>query len=303
MQDIKIASVEELLANLEKINSQFGKGKNSFIFRGQQNSSYTLLPGIYREFAEPQKSRLIAGGSIEGKVYRSSENEILTHFKKEACSVINSVPLNDDFTWLQYAQHYGVPTRLLDFTGNPLIALYFCCRGEMQCDGAVWVLNYINYRRWMLKAPFCKQFGEELTGESIRDSIIRNLKGRAVKDSDRIEMERPWLFVPAYIDLRMRAQDSRFLLWGTDERPLEKMISKDEEMNLDPQGISYGIADDTRFLSKIIIPGSCKHDILKKLDMLGVNEKTAFPGLDGIGKYIERFYRKHPDDVLEYMGF
>lgn len=262
-----------------------------------------MLPGIYREFAEPQKSRLIARGSIEGQIYRSSENEILAHFKKEACSVINSVPLNDDFTWLQYAQHYGVPTRLLDFTGNPLIALYFCCSGETESDGAVWVLHYSNYRRWMLKAPFCKQFGQELTGESVRDSIMKNIKGRDTEEPNGMKMERPWLFVPAYIDQRMRAQDSRFLLWGSDERPLEEMISKDEEMNLDPQGMVHGIVDDTRFLSKMLIPGSCKHDILKELDMMGVNEKTVFPGLDGIGKYIERFYRKHPDDILEYTGF
>jgi hypothetical protein len=138
VQTFEAKTVADMLSILKKLQFQFGcspKG-SGFLFRGNQDVSYSLLPGIYRCFSEKQHARLI-DGSIEGKVYQANENEILAHFRKEAGGILNFVAQSDDFTWLQYAQHYGVSTRLLDFSANPLVALYFCCHGEKPCDGAV----------------------------------------------------------------------------------------------------------------------------------------------------------------------
>jgi len=302
MQNIEIGTVSEMLSVLERLQFQFShsaKG-NSFVFRGHQNASYSLIPGVYRHFKETQHARLM-DASYNGLIYSANENEMLEHFKKEAGGILCSVTQSDDFTWLQYAQHYGVPTRLLDFTANPLVALYFCCQNEQPCDGAVWVLNSHTYLRWMNKDSFCAVYGEELTRENIYKAIIRNMIGYVDDDPERVEMMRPVQFIPAYIDQRMAAQSSRFLLWGADKRPLEEMITASEEMNLSSDGIACRIADDTRFLSKLIIPNLCKHDILRALELLGISEKTVFPGLDGIGRYIEQYYRNNPDDIGRFL--
>lgn len=302
MQSIKVKSMGEMLLALGKLQFQFGhspKG-SGFLFRGHQDSSYALLPGLYRQFSKDQQARL-AHGSISGKVYTANENEILAHFRKEASGILSFVDQNDDFTWLQYAQHYGVPTRLLDFSSNPLVALYFCCKGEKACDGAIWVLNSYAYQRWMFKDAFCTENEPEITTTMIQQSIIKSMNGYIDYGAERVEMRRPLLFVPAYIDQRMSAQSSRFLLWGADERPLDMQISSREEMNLSSEGIAFSIVDDTRFLSKIIIPDLCKHDILRSLELMNVAEKTVFPGLDGIGRYIEQYYRNNPDDSCRFL--
>lgn len=298
MKTIEIKTVNEMLSAIKRLQFQFGHSArgDGFIFRGNKDASYGLLPGIYRQFKEVQHARLV-DGSIDGPIYPADENEILAHFKKESGGILHFIAQSDDFTWLQYAQHFGVPTRLLDFTSNPLVALYFCCKDEKQCDGAVWVLNSHTYQRWMFKDPFCSFNEPDTTTETIHKAIIQSMKGYADDDPERVQMKRPLLFVPAYIDQRMAAQSSRFLLWGSDKRQLEEMITASEEMNLSSDGGAYKIADDTRFLSKFIIPDLCKHDILRTLELLDISEKTVFPGLDGIGRYIEHFYHNNPDDA------
>lgn len=78
MQTFEAKTVTDMLSILEKLQFQFGcspKG-SGFLFRGNQDVLYSLLPGIYRSFSEKQNERL-ADGSIEGKVYQANENEIL----------------------------------------------------------------------------------------------------------------------------------------------------------------------------------------------------------------------------------
>lgn len=153
----------------------------------------------------------------------------------------------------------------------------------------------------MVKDSYCKIYNPEGTREDIQKSIIRNMKGYDDDTHEHTKMKRPFLFIPAYIDQRMAAQSSRFLLWGADKRPLEEMISTEEEMNLSNDGVAYDIADDTRFLSKLIVPDLCKHDMLRELELMGISERTVFPGLDGIGKYIEQYYRYNIDNGCRFF--
>lgn len=302
MQVVEVKSVNDMFSTLNDLQFKYGQNSkgSGFIFRGNQDASYELLPGFYRKFKKRQNARLMSG-SIDGEIYSANENEILAHFRKEASGFLTSVSQDDDFTWLQYAQHYGVPTRLLDFTANPLVALYFCCKGEKDCDGAVWILNSYTYLRWMYKDDFCTANKSELSETKIQRSIIESMKSRIDYGIEDVVMQRPLLFIPAYIDQRMSAQASRFLLWGADRRPLEVQVSTGEVMDLSNRGVATRIADDTRCLCKITVPDLCKHDILRSLNLMNINEKTVFPGLDGIGRYIECYYHRNPDDECRHF--
>lgn len=299
---IKIHSVSELLQALKLYQYQFRQTYRGtgFIFRGMSNVSWPLLPGVFREYSEPQKSS-VEGATYSGRIYLTNENEILAHFKKEAIGFLPHISLNDDFLWIQYAQHFGIPTRLLDFSANPLVALYFCCKSESKEDGAVWVINTAPFQNWSQDEFFCWELGPDCTREAMISSIMNSMKGYSVVDEECLEKFRPVLFTPAFIDQRMSAQSSRFLLWGKDEKPLEKMIDNANMMSLSPDGVALNIANDQRFLANIIVPSEDKHSIMRELDLVGVNEKTVFPGLDGIGRYVERYYKNDADDILDFF--
>lgn len=289
-------NLTEYLGTIDKYREQFGLSlkNDDFIFRGMSDSKYPLIPGILRQLEEPKKSEHM-DVKITGDVYRYLDNEIeiISHFKKEACAISELNYFDDTFAWIQHAQHYGVPTRLLDFSANSLVALFFCCNGEKNTTGVVWILNQSTYMNWMREDDFVKTDNSR-TG--MINSVMNYIEADRDDRKDIPHMSRPVFFIPHYIDTRMSQQESRFLLWGINFNPLEKMIGKDNVMNLSPDGHAYKIAKDKRFLGKILIPPEDKHRILQELDYVGISERTIYPGLDGIGKYINRYYTRTPED-------
>lgn len=118
IKDITIRNLEEFLS------IQYGLPETDF-FRGQSSSEYKLIPSIGRLFKEGQEKVLI-----------QYEREIFEDFKRKFSLFTDARPKNDkEFLFL--AQHYGLPTRLLDWTYNPLIALYFACCSNFDKDGVV----------------------------------------------------------------------------------------------------------------------------------------------------------------------
>jgi len=94
---------------------------SGFVFRGHANAQWALLPAIDR----------LADA-------RESEHELLERFKEEARSLIKDEP-DTDWDWLALAHHHGLPTRLLDWTRNPLVALFFAQIDELaDTESAVW---------------------------------------------------------------------------------------------------------------------------------------------------------------------
>lgn len=68
----------------------------------------------------------------------------------------------------------------------------------------------------------------------------------------------------------------------------------DTGMNIEEENV-------LRFLGKMIVPAECKKGIIKELDLLNINERSIFPGLDGIGRYLNKYYENNFDDCYEYL--
>ena len=288
MTEKTVSSVSEYLGIIETLKKYYpakmiGNDPVSthFLFRGLANQSYQLLPGIFRT-----QTDTVETFEITNKKYLSwcSEKGILQAFIQEASALL-SIPSGNLAQWAEYAQHYGVPTRFLDWSKNPLVALYFCCRDRNTEDGAIWLLHAPNYSRYI-----SKKMGEQNDlGFKTPHMVIQEL----IDGYSHYEF--PILYTPYYVDARMSAQSSYFMIWGTQEKPLEEMMASDDlKMRLPDRSQgeqSYGEHEASAFMFRFHISKWDKQSMLHELDTVGINEKALFPGLDGIGRYIERTYR------------
>lgn len=264
-----------------------------FVFRGIGEKSYPLLPNILRS----HKTNF-GGKEISNQRYTAwaTESSILKNFIAEASGIVNSIPSTDLYRWAEYAQHFGAPTRFLDWTGNPLVALFFACCAQSEENPAVWILHMSNYIRFSDKKNIEKL--DKDTIKTMKRSEIFNqmLAGKPI-------FEYPTLYKPHYVDTRMSAQSSYFMVWGSKCEALEEMFLEENYMqlsNIDSNGArTFGRMQEQGIILKLEICNDRKQEILRTLDIMGINEKTLFPGLDGIGKYIERKYRFDYDEAVE----
>ncbi|NYH22884.1 FRG domain-containing protein [Paraburkholderia bryophila] len=116
----ELCSFEDVRAVLKDISLDDGH-----YFRGERRNDYSLIPKIGRLTSEPKEAepgKLIL--DLRYPVTVVDEREAFRRFKAAARPHLISPP-SDDWDWLALAQHHGLPTRLLDWTTNPLVALYF----------------------------------------------------------------------------------------------------------------------------------------------------------------------------------
>jgi hypothetical protein len=115
------SDLQELLAAVEKY-----EGKGQRLFRGQPRD-FPLLPKIAR--ADPCKAT------------EEMEREMLAEFRRRSTLFIRPEQVSDEWELMVYAQHHGMATRLLDWTTNPMAALWFACSETPDSDGYVFLLN------------------------------------------------------------------------------------------------------------------------------------------------------------------
>lgn len=110
--------------------------KGRWVFRGVGCASYDLVPKIGRPGIETEHER-----------------RIFDHFVREATAYVGAVP-SSNWELLALAQHHGLPTRLLDWTENPLVAAYFACQEDESEDGAIYMLQTPHVVRDYSISPF-----------------------------------------------------------------------------------------------------------------------------------------------------
>jgi hypothetical protein len=158
----------------------FSKERSRWIFRGQSNSNFDLTPSVSR----------LKHTSINREKYEASLFDI---FKREARGLLTST-CNNDWEWLSLAQHHGLPTRFLDWSLNPLVALYFSVEKDPSDDGCLYALFAPK------KAP---------------SSIFENTP---------FSISQPVKYLPNTITPRIRAQEGLFVACSSLEEPLEKSL-------------------------------------------------------------------------------
>jgi hypothetical protein len=206
------------------------------------------------------------GGDFAGR-----ERHIIRNFRKYAHrSFVGDESL---WNWLALAQHHGLPTRLLDWTYSPLVALHFVTDnlGYYEHDGEVWTVNFTETNRRLpraLREVLDAEGSDVFTGEMLSEVVD------SLEDFDALSDESFVVFLePPSVDDRIVNQAALFSVMSNPRHVLHEWLA--------------GHPDACR---RIIIPARIKWEIRDKLDQVNVNERVLFPGLDGLGRWLKRYY-------------
>ena len=133
----------------------------------EQFQTYDPQHTIYRGVSNVEHKLITTLGRVQLKsedTYKSVEKKILNTFKQRSLPFLSTVPSNN-WEWLALAQHHGLPTRLLDWTRNPLVAAYFSVKKESNDHSVIYILNKKNQP---LVKPKKMSKPYELSGEPLR---------------------------------------------------------------------------------------------------------------------------------------
>lgn len=122
---------------LEQIEPYLNKGVNACCFRGQ-SQQWPILPKAYRPPFSGTDNKFV---SLADSRLRQWKSEALLYLRE-----MNAVP-DSDWNWLAVAQHFGVATKVADWTSNPLVALFFAVFNDVGCDGEliIWSFDSSSY--------------------------------------------------------------------------------------------------------------------------------------------------------------
>jgi hypothetical protein len=229
----------------------------NYIFRGQPKRFGVPVPKIYR------------------KRYCSlCEINLLKYFQRYAPAFSASLPAEDDYLhWLFLMQHYGFPTRLLDWSESILKATFFAVSDEdfMDEDAEIWIVNPTGLNslgRWTW--PHIHGDSKWLDFYLAEPYLLNEADQKRLKDS--------------------MYMDEAKLLWPIAIRPpmqRSRLVAQDSVFTLHPQyreSLPKEIYPEPAHIDVIMIPKEHKRDIFVQLGLMGITYKTLFPELDSIAK-------------------
>jgi len=228
---IKKHGIVESTEDIFTVVKEFASSNKKLLFRGQ-NTDKSLLPKIARYEIQ---------FGIE--MLEAIERQMLDRFKKESIPFLQPYVPKTGWDWLSVAQHQGLPTRLLDWSGNPLAALWFAVSDKPPLaseHGVLWVLEV----------------------------LLDDLKSPSIA-TDIFALRRTYIFQPFHVDRRIAAQSGWFSVHKYAEKN-EKFIPLEKNKNFKSR------------LKKYVIPAGSFEIIRKELRLLGITQCTMFPDLPGL---------------------
>lgn len=262
MRQIRVRNWAELDEALfsDSWDGQLFRHRSSFAFRGVADASLGLACGL---------SRL-------GEKCAELEEPLLRTFRKYAHRTSD---IDDSiWSWMAVAQHHGLPTRLIDWTFSPYVALHFLTENgtKLDVDGAVWMFDYVR-----AKAKLPKPLRRILDDEEA-SVFTTEMLGRAassLKALDALGGEWVAFLEPPSLDDRIVNQYALFSLTP----------------NARCEGIERWLAAQEDLARKVVVPAELKWEVRDKLDQANITERVLFPGLDGLTRWLTRYYTPRED--------
>jgi hypothetical protein len=250
------------------------------LYRGQPNNKFDLTPSVFRS------------GLMD------KEHELISELILRAPDEFKSI--NSAFERLVKMQHYGLPTRLLDVTTNPLVALYFACQSnkesdDEESDGELLVLcenmehpDSVDVKRISELANYSGSTENQMiTFLQERSLLPQNIATGTISNQLQNTRSRIYIAVAAPLNNeRIKRQQGAFLLMGIPEIEGSNPFAK---CPFDIKPYLSKIKDDG-LEWRISIPKEHKPILLQELDAVGINSGFLFPELDHQAEYVRSKY-------------
>jgi len=257
MDEIRVSGWNELNERLYESSWQepLGRFRSYYAYRGLSDASYGLKTSLMR----------LAGTT------KKFEGHLLRNFRKYAhrgAAADDSV-----WNWLALAQHHGLPTRLLDWTYSPLVALHFATANldKYDTDGVVWCVDFVKTNQLLPRV--LKDLLEEEGSYAFTVEMLNRVADR-LSHFDKIAKKKFVVFFePPSLDDRIVNQFALFSLISSPVARLDQWLTKRPHL-----------------CRRIIIPASLKWEVRDKLDQANITERVLFPGLDGLSLWLKRYY-------------
>ncbi len=295
-----ITNMNDYLKVLKEIKSE----NSSVWFRGQENANFELIPKVMRnmkvvgdQFGRDIRPKNVEFSNRGETVIFPDFMEMLEVFKKEAVNHLSIEPKNN-FEWLFIAQHYGLPTPLLDWTTDPLVALFFALPKNLkddiyEMDEAIEEFRLYGYSNkgaaifTMNPCEYNKQYSDFVMDKPQVFNVVEmydTFKGFLNEGKKRYLL--PACIEGTTLDRRICRQSGNFtihgnMVWALDYPDVVK-----------------------KFIHKIFIPYNCINDIRNVLVILDITESTIYGGespKDKISHKIEGSENKRFSEKIEEL--
>jgi hypothetical protein len=245
-------------------NPDLQRFRSPFAFRGLSDVDHLLANGLAR----------LAGGHPD---VTKLELSMLRNFRKYA---VQQAPSGADsvWHWLAVAQHHGLPTRLVDWTFSPFVALHFATEHphDYARDGVIWCVDFVRANKLLPKR--LRAILEEDGSDTFTAEMLNTFS--TVRDFDGMAREPFLLFLePPALDTRILNQAALFSLMPSSTASLHDWLVAHPDL-----------------CRRVLVPAELKWEVRDKLDQANVTERTLFPGLDGLSRSLERYYTPRPRD-------
>lgn len=273
----EVSNITDYISWIENCYKDYNEESKLLFFRGHADSKWKLLPSVLRQ-------------RKDGRWY--NERELILDFKQVSVSGVDYHARIENI--LVEMQHYGIPTRMLDWSMSPLIALYFACQHNTDketgtpTDGKVYALNpWKVYRDSFIKklTPHselmdilkeCRMLlAQRWTNEEIAIHIVKKYDYTICEELLRL----PLPIVGRYIVNRVATQRSGFVIWGN-------RVSNKATDSINPPILLDEYQEYRDSIKDISIPASYKENLLEELRKFGIDDFVVFPDNNGIQKQI-----------------
>lgn len=254
---------------IERVKNEFDG--QTVTFRGGKNERQ-LWPDVVRSFVSAEGASDLPQGFCLSSIRRLDgshkegflvyERTLFESFKRHARLLVDFHPAND-WEWLALAQHHELPTRLLDWTKNPLVALYFAVVSQFSDrkdkeDAYVWAISWGSI------------------AEGHKSMVDLSALPTATPLADREKLTR---FIPPIVDRRMAVQQGLFTIGD----PLVRIDKQVHDARCRFEDISW---------HEFLISCGEREGIRRELHRLGINQATLFPDLYNLAKNQKWFWER-----------
>jgi len=245
-------------------NPDLQRFRSPFAFRGLESTHQKLSNSLRR----------LAAGQVS---ITTLEQSLLRNFRKYAHAAPAS-GVDSIWHWLALGQHYGLPTRLIDWTYSPFVALHFATAtpDRYDTDGVVWCVNFVEANKLLPKR--LKAILEEEQSQTFTVDMLSGFQ--SLKAFDSLAREPFVVFIePPSLDTRILNQFALFSLMPDAAASLERWLDEHPDLR-----------------RRVTVPAELKWEVRDMLDQANINERTLFPGLDGLSRWLERYYTLKNED-------